>query len=81
MPPSMQESFRLNQEFDEEKDRDLLRDGNCNTSQRMDVIVVVESMKDPLIEKTQHKGSQNCLSLSRERYILLQLANYNKFPF
>jgi cationic amino acid transporter 1 len=27
LPPSMQESFRLNQECDAEKDRDLLGDG------------------------------------------------------
>ncbi|CAN6310000.1 unnamed protein product [Urochloa humidicola] len=43
LPPSMQESFHLNQECDEEKD----------------VIVVVESMKDPLIEKRQHKGKMD----------------------
>lgn len=59
LPPSMQESFRLNQECDEEKDRDLLGDGNCNTSQTNDVIVLVESMKDPLIEKRQHKGKMD----------------------
>jgi hypothetical protein len=49
----------LNQECDAEKDRDLLGDGNCNISQMKDVIVVVESM-DPLIEKRQHRGTQNC---------------------
>ncbi|CAN6291888.1 unnamed protein product [Urochloa humidicola] len=43
LPPSMQESFHLNQECDEEKD----------------VIVVVESMKDPLIEKRQRKGKMD----------------------
>ncbi|PUZ37731.1 hypothetical protein GQ55_9G144200 [Panicum hallii var. hallii] len=59
LPPSMQESFRLNQECDAEKDRDLLGDGNCNISQMKDVIVVVESMKDPLIEKRQHRGKMD----------------------
>ncbi|CAN6298397.1 unnamed protein product [Urochloa humidicola] len=39
----MRESFHLNQECDEEKD----------------VIVVVESMKDPLIEKRQQKGKMD----------------------
>jgi cationic amino acid transporter 1 len=58
LPPSMQESFRLNQECDAEKDRDLLGDGNCNISQMKDVIVVVESM-DPLIEKRQHRGKMD----------------------
>ncbi|CAN6304153.1 unnamed protein product [Urochloa humidicola] len=43
LPPSMRESFHLNQECDEEKD----------------VIVVVESMKDPLIEKRQQKGKMD----------------------
>lgn len=60
LPPSMQESFRLKQECDGVKERDLLGDGNCNTSQTNDVIVLVESMKDPLIEKRQHRGTQNC---------------------
>ncbi|WVZ59967.1 hypothetical protein U9M48_010047, partial [Paspalum notatum var. saurae] len=56
LPPSMQESFRLSQECGEEKDRNLLGNGNCNTSQTKDVIVVVESVKDPLIEKGLDRG-------------------------
>ena len=60
LPPSMRESFCLNQECDMEKDRDLLGDGNCNISQTKDVIVLVESMNDPLIGKRQHRGTQNC---------------------
>ncbi|TVU45856.1 hypothetical protein EJB05_05361 [Eragrostis curvula] len=56
LPPSMQESFRLNQERDE-KDSDPAGDENCNTSHRKDVIVVVESMKDPLIEKGLPRGT------------------------
>lgn len=59
LPPSLQESFHLNQECGEEKDRDLLGDGNCNTSQTKDVIVVVESAKDPLLEKRLHKGKMD----------------------
>ncbi|KAJ1294348.1 hypothetical protein BS78_01G139900 [Paspalum vaginatum] len=59
LPPSMQESFRLNQECGDEKDRDLLGDGNCNTSQTKDVIVVVESVKDPLIEKILNRGKMD----------------------
>ncbi|AQK64086.1 Cationic amino acid transporter 4 vacuolar [Zea mays] len=39
LPPSMQESFCLNQECDEERDRGLLGVGNCNLSQTKDVIV------------------------------------------
>nr|ACG43321.1 high-affinity cationic amino acid transporter 1 [Zea mays] len=59
LPPSMQESFRLNQECDEERDRGLLGVGNCNLSQTKDVIVVVESVKDPLIDKRLHKGKMD----------------------
>jgi len=59
LPPSMRESFCLNQECDMEKDRDLLGDGNCNISQTKDVIVLVESMKDPLIGKRQHRGKMD----------------------
>jgi hypothetical protein len=62
LPPSMQESFHLNQECDEERDRGLLGVGNCNLSQTKDVIVVVESVKDPLIDKRLHKGNTNLLS-------------------
>ncbi|KAF8681682.1 hypothetical protein HU200_045110 [Digitaria exilis] len=59
LPPSMQESFRLKQECDGEKERGLLGDGNCNASQTNDVIVIVESMKDPLIVKRQHRGKMD----------------------
>ncbi|CAD6206000.1 unnamed protein product [Miscanthus lutarioriparius] len=59
LPPSMQESFRSNQECDEETDRGLLGVGNCNLSQTKDVIVVVESVKDPLIDKRLHKGKMD----------------------
>ncbi|XP_066307541.1 cationic amino acid transporter 2, vacuolar-like [Miscanthus floridulus] len=59
LPPSMQESFRLNQECNEETDRGLLGVGNCNLSQTKDVIVVVESVKDPLIDKRLHKGKMD----------------------
>lgn len=62
LPPSMQESFRLNQECDEETGSDLLGVGNCNLSQTKDVIVVVDSVKDPLIDKRLHKGNINLLS-------------------
>ncbi|KAK3149826.1 hypothetical protein QOZ80_3AG0223490 [Eleusine coracana subsp. coracana] len=56
LPPSMQESYRLNQECDEEMNSNLLGDENWNTSHVKDVIVVVESMKDPLIKKGPFKG-------------------------
>lgn len=59
LPPSMQESFHLNQECDEERDWGLLGVGNCNLSQTKDVIVVVESVKDPLIDKSLHKGKMD----------------------
>lgn len=59
LPPSMQESFHLNQECDEERDWGLLGVGNCNLSQSKDVIVVVESVKDPLIDKSLHKGKMD----------------------
>lgn len=59
LPPSMQESFHLNQECDEERDWGLLGVGNCNLSQSKDVIVVVESVKDPLIDKRLHKGKMD----------------------
>jgi solute carrier family 7 (cationic amino acid transporter), member 1 len=62
LPPSLQESFRLNQECDEERDRALLGVGNCTLSQTKDVIVVVESVKDPLIDIPLHKGNTNLLS-------------------
>ena len=77
LPPSMRESFRLNQECDAEKDRDLLGDGNCNISQTKDVIVLVESMKDPLIEKRQHRGTQNCPQV----FILLHCPATDTFYF
>lgn len=64
MPPSMQESYRLNQECDEETNNDpLLGDETCNTSHVKDVIVVVEPMKDPLIKKELLKGTQLPLCL------------------
>lgn len=59
LPPSMQESFHLNQECDEERDWGLLGVGNCNLSQSKDVIVVVESVKDPLVDKRLHKGKMD----------------------
>jgi len=59
LPPSLQESFRLNQECDEERDRALLGVGNCTLSQTKDVIVVVESVKDPLIDIPLHKGKMD----------------------
>jgi cationic amino acid transporter 1 len=48
LPSSLQESFRLSQECDEEKARDENREQG--TSEIKDVIVV-ESISDPLIEK------------------------------
>jgi len=48
LPSSLQASFRLSQEFDEEKTRDENREQG--TSEIKDVIVV-ESISDPLIEK------------------------------
>ncbi|KAK3146579.1 hypothetical protein QOZ80_3BG0268300 [Eleusine coracana subsp. coracana] len=56
LPPSMQESYHLNQECDEEMNTNPLRDENWNTSHVKDVIVVVESMKDPLIKKEPLNG-------------------------
>ncbi|KAM0864788.1 hypothetical protein ACQ4PT_043699 [Festuca glaucescens] len=55
LPSSLQESSHLNQEYDEEKGRDLLGDEICNKSQIKDLIVE-ESMKDPLLEKKQYTG-------------------------
>jgi cationic amino acid transporter 1 len=52
----------LNQEYDEEKGRDLLGDEICNKSQIKDLIVV-ESMKDPLLEKKQYTGSMHTVAL------------------
>lgn len=63
LPPSMQESFRLNQECNEENNRGLLGVGNCNLSETKDVIVVVESINDPLIDKRLHKGTQSCFQV------------------
>ncbi|XP_062211962.1 cationic amino acid transporter 2, vacuolar-like [Phragmites australis] len=59
LPPLMRESFRLNQECAGEKARDPLGDENGNTSQIKDVIVAVELMKDPLIEKRPHRGKMD----------------------
>ncbi|KAL6894554.1 hypothetical protein ACP4OV_008652 [Aristida adscensionis] len=56
MPPSMQESFHLNQECEGGKARNPLGDENCNTSQTKHVIVEVESVRDPLIDKRQYRG-------------------------
>ena len=52
LPSSLQTSFRLSQECDEEKVGSPLGDGNHEqgTSEIKDVIVV-ESINDPLIEK------------------------------
>jgi solute carrier family 7 (cationic amino acid transporter), member 1 len=61
LAPSMQESFCLNQERDEQNSSDPLGDANRNSSHAKDVIVVVESMKDPLIEKGLLRGTHYCL--------------------
>ncbi|CAM0875623.1 unnamed protein product [Alopecurus aequalis] len=53
---SLRESSRLNQEYDEEKGRDLLGDEICNKSQIKD-LTMKESMKDPLLEKKQYTGT------------------------
>jgi cationic amino acid transporter 1 len=45
LPSSLQASFRLSQEFDEEKARDE------NREQGTSDVIVVESINDPLIEK------------------------------
>jgi cationic amino acid transporter 1 len=62
LPSSLQESSHLNQEYDEEKGRDLLGDEICNKSQIKDLIVV-ESTKDPLLEKKQYTGSMHTVAL------------------
>ncbi|KAL6637205.1 hypothetical protein ACP70R_024777 [Stipagrostis hirtigluma subsp. patula] len=59
LPPSMQESFLVNQECDGEKARNPLADKNCNTSQTQDVIVEIESVKDPLIQKRLYRGKMD----------------------
>ena len=51
----------LNQEYDEEKGRDPLGDEICDTSQIKDLIVI-ESMKDPLLEKKQYTGNVRTLA-------------------
>uniref|UniRef100_A0A0D9VX09 Cationic amino acid transporter C-terminal domain-containing protein n=1 Tax=Leersia perrieri TaxID=77586 RepID=A0A0D9VX09_9ORYZ len=50
LPSSQQESFRLSQEYDEERVNVTLGDERCKTSQIEDLIVA-QSMQDPLIEK------------------------------
>lgn len=58
LPSSLQEPSHLSQEYDEEKGRDPLGDDICNTPQIKDLIVV-EPMKDPLLDKKQYKGKMD----------------------
>ncbi|KAL6847173.1 hypothetical protein ACP4OV_023026 [Aristida adscensionis] len=52
LPSSLQESFRLSQENDEEKVRGPLGDENHDQgASEISDVIVVESIKDPLIEK------------------------------
>lgn len=50
LPSSLQETFCLSQEYDEERVSGILGDERCKTSETKDVILA-ESMEDPLIEK------------------------------
>ncbi|GJN23872.1 hypothetical protein PR202_gb11562 [Eleusine coracana subsp. coracana] len=70
LPPSMQESYHLNQECDEEMNTNPLRDENWNTSHVKDVIVVVESMKDPLIKKEPLNAEAHCPDKHISAYVL-----------
>ncbi|KAF7044544.1 hypothetical protein CFC21_053759 [Triticum aestivum] len=58
LPSPRRESMGLSQEYDEEKGRDPLGDEICDTSQIKDLIMT-EPMKDPLLEKKQHKGTMD----------------------
>lgn len=50
LPSSLQETFCLSQEYDEERVSGILGDERCKTPETKDVILA-ESMEDPLIEK------------------------------
>ena len=88
LPSSLQASFRLSQECDEEKARSPLGDENREqgTSEINDVIVD-ESIVDPLIEKQLYASMSGELcfdlfySAILSRCILLDLANRFLYKF